>query len=111
MNASAICFLHNLPRDLLPLSPCGRGCRADVVREAGEGFASNKSKLPLTRLALAALRRATLSQNKGRGFRSQPRAVRSPSHREHRQARERIAALAGDGEPVLLIEANGACIV
>src|SRR5260370_22392970 len=75
----------------------------------GLGFESRRN-LPLTRLAVAALRRATLSRE-GRGFPSEPRARRLPPHREHRPARERIAALPGDREPVLLVEANGAGVV
>src|SRR5260370_33439637 len=75
----------------------------------GLGFES-RSKLPLTRLAVAALRRATLSR-KGRGFPSEPRARRLPPHREHRPARERVWALSRDYEPVLLVEANGAGVV
>src|SRR5712692_4339275 len=38
----------------LPLSPCGRGCRADEVREAGEGL-DLSDKAPPTWLGFALL--------------------------------------------------------
>src|SRR5450830_1420469 len=51
----------------LPLSPCGRGCRANKVSEAGEGSVLNAESGPLTRLALAIAPRDPPSPARGEG--------------------------------------------